>query len=252
MRHVFVTFGATVLCFPFVLFSLQFSIAQVMESTNYMIQSDSINVGGGFSSSTNYQTESTVGEMATGNGASTNFELRAGYQQMQSIYLSMTGASTVELGPSIPGVSGGTATGSTTVTVTTDSLSGYYVTIAAESDPAMQSGVHTIADYTPSGANPDFVFTTGSADAHLGFSPEGAHIAARYRDSGGVCGSGSDTNDRCWDGLSTTPVTIATSPAPNHPTGTATKIEFQVGVGGSVVQPAGVYIATTTITALPL
>jgi hypothetical protein len=247
-----IAFGATVLLFPFVLFSLQIGIAQVMESTNYMIQSDSINVGGGFSSSTNYQVESTVGEIATGNSASTNFELRAGYQQMLSVYISLTGATAVSLGPTIPGVSGGTATGSTTVTVTTDSLSGYYLTIAAASSPAMQSGANTIADYVPAGANPDFTFTTGAADAHLGFSPEGTHVAPRYLDSGGVCGSGSDTNDRCWDGLGTTPVTIATSPSPNHPVGTPTKIEFQVGVGGSVVQPAGVYIATTTITALPL
>ncbi len=252
VRQVFVTFGASVLFFPLVFFSLQLSLAQVMESTNYMIQSDSINVGGGFSSSTNYQTESTVGEIATGNSESTNFEIRAGYQQMQQVYISLTGSAAVVLGPTIPGVSGGTATGSTTVTVTTDSLSGYELTIVAESSPAMQSGANTIADYAPAGAAADFTFTTGAADAHLGFSPEGMHVAARYLDSGGVCGSGSDTNDRCWDGLSTTPVIIATSPAANHPSGTPTKIEFQVGVGGSVVQPPGVYIATTTITALPL
>ncbi|OIP77728.1 MAG: hypothetical protein AUK16_01215 [Parcubacteria group bacterium CG2_30_44_11] len=252
MRQVLVTFGATVLFFPVVLFSWSLSLAQVMESTNYKIQSDSLNTGGGFSSSTNYQIESTVGEVGTGNSASNNFEIRAGYQQMQEVYLSLTGASAVVLGPAIPGVSGGNATGSTTVTVTTDSLSGYRLTIEAVSSPAMQSGGNTIADYVPAGANPDFMFTVGSADAYFGFSPEGAHIANRYRDNGGVCGSGADTNDRCWDGLSTTPVTIASSPNSNHPNGTATKIEFQVGVGSSVVQPAGTYIATTTLTALPL
>ncbi len=252
MRQVFITFGASVLCLPVVLLSLQLSFAQVMESSSYQIQSDSINVGGGYSASGNFQTESTVGELATGNSSSNNFEIRAGYQQMQEVYLSLTGATTVELGPAIPGVSGGTATGSTTVTVVTDSFSGYGLTIESSASPAMTSGANSIADYSPAGANPDFTFTTGSADAHLGFSPEGAHIANRYRDSGGVCGSGSDTADRCWDGLSTTPVTIATSPTSNHPTGTPTKIKFQVGVGGSVVQPAGIYIATTTITAFPL
>jgi hypothetical protein len=252
MRQLFITFGATVLFFPVALFTLQLSFAQVMESASYQIQSDSINVGGGFSSSTNYQSESTVGEVATGDSESSSFQLRAGYLQMQEVYISLTGATSVVLGPVIPGVSGGYATGSTTVTVTTDSLSGYALTIESLLDPSMQSGANSIADYVPAGANPDFAFTTGSADAHFGFSPEGTHVADRYLDSGGVCGSGSDTNDRCWDGLSTTPVTVATSPLSNHPAGTNTKIEFQVGVGGSVVQPAGVYIATTTLTALPL
>lgn len=252
VRDWLIVTGATIICLPFFLLTIESGLAQVMESTNFKIQSDSVNVGGGYSSSTNYQVESTVGEIASGNSSSTNYALRAGYQQMLDVYISLTGAQAVTLSPTIPGVSGGTATGSTTVTVVTDSLSGYGLTIEASTDPAMQSGVNTIDDYVPAGGVPDFTFDTGIADAHLGYSPEGAHIANRFRDSGGVCGSGSDTADRCWDGLSTTPVTIATTNAANHPTGTETKIKFQVGVGGSVVQPVGVYVATTTITAFPL
>lgn len=252
VRQLGITLGATLLFFPVVLVSLHVGLAQVMESTNYIIQSDSINVGGGFSSSTNFQMEGTVGEVATGDSASDAFELRAGFQQMQAVYISLTGAQAVALGPTIPGVSGGTATGSTTVTVTTDSQAGYELRIEAEESPAMRSGANTIADYTPAGAQADFTFETGLADAHLGYTPEGVHVVSRFLDSGGVCGSGSDTADRCWDGLSMTPAAIARGTGANHPTGTDTTIKFQVGVGGSVVQPAGTYVATTTITAIAL
>ncbi len=250
-RLFFINFGVTILVFPFVVFSIGVGVAQVMESSNYQIQSDSLNVGGGYSTSSSYVLESTVGEVATGNSTSSSFNLRAGYQQMQKAYLSLTGASAVMLSPSIPGVSGGVANGSTTVLVVTDNLAGYILTIDAESSPAMQSGGHTISDYVPVGSVPDFIFSTGVADAHLGFSPEGVDIVDRYRDNGGVCGvSTSDTSDRCWDGLSTTPIIIADSAFPNHPIGSTTTIKFRVGVGGSVAQPDGVYVATTTITAL--
>jgi hypothetical protein len=71
-------------------FCLQLGFAQVRSSSNYQLQSDSINIGGGFSSSTSYIQESTVGEVATGISDSSSYSLRAGYQQMQEVYISMT------------------------------------------------------------------------------------------------------------------------------------------------------------------
>jgi hypothetical protein len=65
--------------------------AQVMQSTNYRIQSDSVNVGGIYSSSSNYRLEDTTGEIATGESSSTNYQIKAGYQQMQETYLSLSG-----------------------------------------------------------------------------------------------------------------------------------------------------------------
>lgn len=247
-------FSRAVLTLPVLVLSLGIGMAQVMTSSNYQIQSDSVNVGGGFSTSTSYELESTVGEVGTGNGSSGTYALRAGYQQMQEVYLALTGAANVTLSPTIPGVSGGTANGATTVTVKTDSLAGYMLTIVASTSPAMKYGANTIADYTPAGANPDFTFTTAAADAHFGFTPEGIDIAPRYQDNGvATCGGGGqDSSSSCWDGLSTTPVTIATASGSNHPNGATTTIRFRVGVGGAVVQPAGVYVATTTVTALSL
>jgi len=239
---------STVLVFT----GLSLAVAQQMQSNNYRIQSDSINFAGGFSSSTSYVLESTVGEIGTGDLESGSYSLRAGYQQMHEVYIAITGAATVSMSPSIPGVTGGNAFGSTTVTVTTDSSSGYALTISSENSPAMQKGADSIADYVPVGI-PDFDFNTGAADAHFGYSPEGVDIVQRFMDNGSVCNVDStDTSLSCWDGLSTSPETIASSPLPNHPNGATTTIQFQVGVGGLVVQPAGVYTATTTLTALPL
>jgi len=233
--------------------SLHIAGAQVMQSSNYNIESDSINFAGGLSTSSNYRLESTAGEVATGDSDSENYMLKAGYQQMQEVYIALTGASGVVMSPSIPGVTGGTANGSTTVRVTTDSLAGYELTIASEESPAMQKGSDSIADYTPASSDPDFNFTTGGADAHFGFTPEGADIVQRFKDNGSSCNTGSsNTAFACWDGLSTTPQTIARQTGSNHPTGVTTTVYFRVGVGGSVVQPAGVYNATTTLTALSL
>src|SRR5690606_8226651 len=129
----------------------------------------SVNFGGGLSTSTNYTLESTAGELTSGIATSSNYSLKAGYQQMNQVYIAITGASDVALSPSIPGVTGGTANGSTTVVVTTDSPSGYGLSIEAEGTPAMQKGSDFIADYAPEGSDPDFTFTTGAADAHFGF-----------------------------------------------------------------------------------
>jgi len=232
---------------------LSVSLAQVRTSPSYQLQSDSINVGGGLSTSTSFTQESTVGEVATGLSDSTNFSLRAGYQQLQEVFLSLAITGDVVMAPDLPGLTGGTSNGSTTLTVITDSPSGYQITIAAENSPAMQSaGGDSIADYN-AGAEPDFSFITGSTDAHLGFSPEGVNVAPVFLDDGGVCGTGSmDASLACWDGLSTSDIVIARATEANQPAGATTTVHFRVGIGSGAGVPTGVYTATTTVTALPL
>ena len=231
---------------------LEVGLAQVRSSSNYQLQSDSVNVGGGLATSTAYRQESTVGEVATGPSDSASYALRAGYQQMQAVFLSLASTGDVVLSPNLPGLTGGTSNGSTTFTVITDSPSGYQLTIAAENDPAMQDGVKTIADYN-AGAIPDFSFTTDTADAHFGYTPEGADIAAAFLDDGGTCSQGSlDTSLACWEGLSTTDRVIALQAGANHPAGATTTVHFRVGIDSAAGVEAGVYIATTTVTALPL
>lgn len=230
--------------------------AQVRQSSNYQIQSDSINVGGGLSDSASYSLESTAGENATGPSDSSSFSLRAGYQQMQEVYIALSGATNINMNPNLPGLTGGEANGSTTVTVITDSTAGYQLTIESSDNPAMQSPSDNISDYAPVGANPDYTFNYGAPDALFGYSPKGIDVVSRFLDNGvDTCGGGGtdNTDDKCWDGLSsTTPEAIASGTGPNHPQGATTTINFRVGIGGAVGQSLGVYIATTTITALAL
>lgn len=252
LRDILFTSGTAVLLTPVILLTISLGFAQVMESNNYRIQSDSINFGGGLSSSTNYTLESTGGEIATGESSSASYNLKAGYQQMVSSYIAITAAASVVMSPSIPGLTGGTSNGSTSVIVTTDNPAGYTLSIHASSSPAMVSGANSILDYVP-GGDPDFTFTTDASDSHFGFTPSGDDIADRFKDDGAACNTGAlDTALACWDGLSTSPESIAERASANTPLGTETVIDFRVGIGGSVGQAVGIYTATTTLTAIAI
>jgi len=226
--------------------------AYVMQSSAYKIQSDSINVGGAPSTSASYRLNDTTGEIATGDTNSTTYYMHAGYWQMQGSYISITSPSDLALS-SMGGVSGGSSEGTVTWTVTTDNIAGYTTTVQASTNPALTSGGNSFADYVPAAADPDYTFAIASADSEFGFSPEGSHINARFKDNGSICNSGSgDTSAKCWDGLSTTPKTIAGSTVANHPSGTATGVRFRAESGTTHIQPSGAYQATITITATTL
>lgn len=251
MRHSAIEASAFTLV---VVCSIVVAQAQVRSSSNYQIQSDSINFAGGLSTSSNYSLESTGGEIATGPSDSASYRLRAGYQQMQEVFISITATDTVTMEGPLGGLSSGESNGSTTVTVVTDSPSGYQLTISAENSPAMQKGSDTIADYVPDDSPAaDFIFSTAANEAHFAFSPFGDDVVSRYRNDGFGCGVGSNsTLLRCWDGLSTSEQVISQGAGANHPIGTDTTIQFKVGLGGAVAVPPGIYTATTTLTALPL
>lgn len=226
---------------------------EVMSSSNFILEQDSINFGGGLSTSTNFRQESTFGDIATGQSTSTNFILEAGYQQLREATISMTVPATLELLPVLPGLTGGTATGSIGVNVKTDSFVGYELSIKAEESPAMRFDLATIGDYDPAGAVPDYNFLFSPGEAVFGFSPFGDDIVTRYQQVAGECGvSGSLIERQCWDGLSTTSRQIAVGAGMNMLTGATTTIHFAVGVGNGAALPAGEYVATTTITAIAL
>jgi len=234
---------------------LSIMFAEVRSSASYQLQSDSVNFGGGLSESDSYRQESTFGEVATGVSDSPSFSLRAGYQQMQAVFVSVAVASSaLTLSPALGGLTGGEATGSTTITVLTDSPSGYELTIQASADPALRNGGETIADYLPiANPSPDYSFVRASTDVHFGFAVSGADVVDRFRNSGGLCNAGdTSTPLTCWDGLSVSPQPIARGLA-NQPGGVVTNIYFKVGIGESAaaVLP-GTYTATSTVTAHPL
>lgn len=230
--------------------------AYVASSTNYRIERDSLNVGGLLATSTNYRIEDTVGETGTGIGTSTTYNLYAGYQQFETAAattLTITAPTDVTLSPAISDTDGGTANGSAAWTVTTNNVTGYSLTIKADSSPALASSGSSFADYSPAGANPDFAFSVGANESVFAFSPEGDHIVSTFKDDGSTCNTGAtDTADACWDGLSTTAATIAQSGSANSPAGTETTVKFRAAAGASKSQSSGAYQATVTLTATVL
>jgi hypothetical protein len=227
--------------------------AYISSSTNYRIVTDSVNTGGNFSTSTLYKTEDTLGESGVGTSSSATYTIKAGYQQMQQVYLAISTPGNISLAPNIPSTSGGVANGSATWTVTTDNRTGYTMNIRASGTPALLSGANSFANYTPAGANPDFTFSVAAASSEFGFTPEGTDIVQKYKDNGAACNIGAlDAASACWGPLTTTAETIATRSTPNHPSGTATTIRFRAESGASNTQAAGSYTATSTLTVLAL
>lgn len=231
-----------------------FAFAQVASSTNYRIQTDSINVGGGLSTSTSYRVEDTLGEGGTGTSSSAIYNIKAGYQLMQESYIAISIPGNVTITPEIPTTGGGTANGSAAWTVTTDNLGGYSMNISASSSPALQSGSNNFANYTPAGLDPDFTFSVGASVAEFGFSPEGDGLVQKYKDDGAsTCNTGSsDTASACWMPITTSAETVVRRTSPNNPSGTATTIRFRAASGATNTQPTGTYSATMTLTVVPL
>ncbi len=249
-RQVVIT---SLIVFALFVFAFQVSNAEMMSSSNYKVEIDSINFGGGRSLSGSYTIEDTAGEVGTGVSSSTNFTMQAGYQQYSTSNLYVTPASNVTMSPSIPGLTGGTSNGQTSLTVSTDNPAGYETKIKADNSPALITSYDSFADYVPAGANPDYAFTNTSTNSTFAFTPEGSDIVTRYKNSGVSCGvGGSDDSNACWDGLSTSDRTIAIRNSSNMPAGTVTTLRFRAESGSSHVQADGVYTATTTITVVSL
>ncbi len=250
-----ISLHSVVLCFIVLIgiYSASYVLGQVMSGASYRIQSDSVNFGGGFSTSTTFLIQDTGGEVATGDSSSANFKMRAGYQNMRENILSLSTVSDVIMSPSIGGVTGGTSNGSSSFTVITDSPAGYTVSIQASNSPAMRSDLDTIADYTSAGADPDFNFSIPSSASAFAFTVEGVDSDQKFKDDGSACNTGAgNTADKCWVGLSTSPQIIVSRTSANQPSGTLTTLKFQAQSGSAHVQVEGTYVATTTITALSL
>ncbi len=245
-----------------IIFSLILVIAAggvwgAMTGGTYKIDSDSINAGGiDYSFSGDNQIMDTLGETATGDSSSTNFSLSAGYRQMEESSLALSVSSqSVNLLPDLGGLTGGTSTGQTIITVTTDNSAGYLLMVQSASSPALSSVSDSFADYASAGAVPDYNFVLSISQSVFAFTPEGADIVDRYLDDGAsTCGvaSGSDSLNRCWDGFSTSTRIISSRGAETSPSGATTTLVFSAGIGANRAQTEGTYFATTTVTAIAL
>ena len=159
----------------------------------------------------------------------------------------------LRMAPALPGLTGGVATGSIAFNVETNNAAGYEVTMQSSGAPAMQRAAGLGIPNYNDGNVADFTFTVPPASAVFGFTPSGDDIADAFLDDGTTCGVGTlDTDNSCWSGVSTTPIVITQSANANLPAGVLTTLLFQVGIANGANIETGEYIATTTLTALPL
>ncbi len=251
MKNFFQSISIIILIFTFLIPVI--TIGQVRESSNYKIERDSINIGGGFGTSSNFQLQDTVGESGTGFSSSTSYINSAGYQQViEETYISISSPADLNMS-SINGLTGGVSTSSVAWTVTTNNNAGYSLGIKASTSPALLSPLDFFSDYTTSGAAPDFDFSIDSTTAEFGFSPSGSHILDRFKDDGAICDSGTgDSVNKCWDGFTTTTETIVQSAISNDPSGTVTTLNLRAESGSNKILTADDYSATITVTAIAL
>lgn len=130
----------------FVTFNFPQSVGSLtMESANYKILTDVVSVGGETSTSTSYKIFNTVGEFGVTDTRSTsaNYTVDAGFQgAAASTTLSATlSANSINLGNlALSSV----ASASQTLTITTNSATGYTTTVQEDGD--LRSGSNTIDD----------------------------------------------------------------------------------------------------------
>ena len=122
-----------------ILFSLTLPIptSAVMTSTNYYIYADTIDTGGILSTSSAYRIQDTIGETSASFTTSSSYIIHGGFQGSEQGSLSLTfSASAVGLGSL---TTGAVASGSSIATITTDSATGYSLSIGSVSGSSLAS-----------------------------------------------------------------------------------------------------------------
>ena len=233
------------------------ALAYVAASTNYRLEADSVNFGGGESAdSASFSLSDTGGEIGTGTSTSNAYNLHAGYRAMsESVveYITLSTPADVPLG-SISATDGGTSSGSASWTVVTNNANGYQLEIKADNSPALKYETSGFSDYDVSGGVPGYTWAVSPGAAVFGFTPEGDDIADRYLDDGTTCGTGAgETADSCWDGLSTSNRVIAERGSSNLSAGSTIAVKFRAAIGaGGKDMPKGDYSARIIMTATTL
>jgi hypothetical protein len=165
-------------------------IVFAMGSTNYKINADVIGASGALGSSSNYKLNDTIGEPVAGIGSSSSYQLQQGFQYMINTGISLTvDSNTKNLGSVNPGSS---ASGQSTLTVTTDSWGGYDTLLSENHAMLHTDAVTTIPDYSCAINSPcvwsgnGFGFTVISGtgvEAKWGTSPNYNYAAAPLADT---------------------------------------------------------------------
>lgn len=237
-------------------------MAAVMQSDNYKIQFDSLNVGGTRQTSENYISEDTIGEIATGESSSANYNLFAGYQQMNRTYISISDGANVSM--SSMSSTNSTSTGSTFWTVITDNLAGYKLEIAASATSTCtyylcnNSSGESFSDYAEASGTTPETWNTASGRYEFGFSAYGIDAPTGTWGTAKDCGSGTTINqNQKYRGFNNSTdsgpetVQIASRSSRTDSSGISTYFCL-AAVQSNTYAPSGTYTATTTATATAL
>lgn len=225
--------------------------AYVMKSDTYRIQSDSINIGGRPQSSTNYLSEDTIGEVATSESGSSNYKIKAGYQAMQEVYISLSSPGNINMGNINLSQNTSIGTGNAW-NVKTDDPAGYILALKADHSNVLKDGStnEVFADYTEATSGTPETWSVGSGAYEFGFSVYGDNVSTATWGSDASCGSGSvpSTNLKYMGFKSITAVTAASSSSRTSTSGTNT-VFCVAAEQNSIYAPSGNYTADITATA---
>jgi hypothetical protein len=163
------------------------------------------------------------------------------------------------LSGSLNGITGGTANGTTTVVVRTNSATGYTMDIAfatTSSGNAMEARNnpgYSIHDYPATSSQPTFLFSTASTSAVFAYTISASNasdVDASFKNNGTVCNSGgSYTADRCWMEPTFSTFRVI-SRSTSAVTGATSTLQFRVHVPNNPTPGlvADTYTATATLT----
>lgn len=161
----------------------------------------------------------------------------------------------VTMSPAIPGLTGGTAYGSTSVRVSTNNTTGYTLDIAFEDTQAMQQdgGSANIPNLDTTTGDYDLA-SIGTGDAAFAFTASSSDAVDTLLTDGTSCGAaGSPSVDSCFvmPSDATNAFTMVDSSSETLSEGQLTDIGFIVKVGANPTPtlPVDTYTATATLTA---
>lgn len=199
-----------------------------------------------------------VVEPAIGNAIEDQFTIT---QSVTAEISFLAPASDITMSPSLAGLTGGTANGSTYVRVLTNNALGYSMTLTASSSAGMvgDSQGGTIPALIPYSVGvPIYAFSSTTANsAAFAYTVEASttgEVTQAFRDNGtGHCNTGStEGTNTCWLNASTSAVSIINRSTATPASGATTTIKFRTIIMPSPAPaiPQDTYVATTTLTAV--
>jgi hypothetical protein len=167
----------------------------------------------------------------------------------------------VTMSPSLAGLTGGTASGSTTVRVRTNNATGYNMTIQFSTTTAMtrDGGGGNIPNYAPAVVGtPDYTFASevyGQFAYTVIASSSGTDLNLSFRDNGSnACGAGTgNLASTCWMSPSSTAAKqVISTNAATLSSGSTSTLAFRVNIPSNPTPSIaeGTYTATATLTAV--